>query len=135
MRKAAGMVLAGLMAAGPTAATGYELLPRTTERFADHAACVAALEAHRARELARRLPRQVGPGGEVREVQVVQRGFERRGPDRVSYGSEILVLEGGPDPASGRLRLQPRFELIIRDCEGAEMISGGSRHVLRPVFE
>jgi hypothetical protein len=127
--------VAGLVLAVPTAASGVEFLPRGTEHFADHAACVAALEAHIARDLARRAPRVAGADGRVREVRVAETRIDRLGPGRASHGSEILVLEGAPDPASGRLRIQPRFELINRDCEGAVMITGGMRATLPPVLE
>lgn len=135
MRRAVWTVLAGLMVAGPAAASGIRLLTPVTEHFDDHAACVAALEAHRAHDLTLRAPRHTGPGGEVREVQVFDNGIERPGPGRAAYGSEILILHGVPDAASGRLRLYPRIELINRECEGAAMITGGMRGTLQPVLE
>ncbi len=128
-------IVAGLAAVLPAAASGAEVLPRVTEHFADHAACVAALEERRAQDLALRAPRAAGADGQVREVQVAETPIDRLGAGRASHGSEILVLEGARDPASGRLRLQPRFTLINRDCEGAVMITGGMRATLRPIVE
>jgi hypothetical protein len=133
MRRAAWGVLAVAVLAGP--AQGMERLPRVSETFADHAACLAALQAHSAREMALRAPRTTDAQGRTREVQVSDSGFERRGRERASRGTEILVLEGAPDAATGLLRIVPRITLIDRDCEGAEMITGGLRGVLRPFLE
>lgn len=135
MRKAVWTVLAGLAVAGPAAASGFEFLSRVTERFADHEACIAALEGHRARELALRAPRQTNAEGQMREVQVVQSGIERPRPGRAAYNSEVVVMTGAPDAASGRLRVRATFEFINRDCEDAVMTTGGSRGFTPSVLE
>ncbi|MBP0464559.1 hypothetical protein J5Y09_11635 [Roseomonas sp. PWR1] len=129
----AGVLFAGL--AGPAGGSGFIPLMPQAEAFADHAACLAALEAHRAREQVLAVPRTTDAAGQVREVRVVESGIERQGPDRARYASEVWTLHGGPDPAAGRLRIVPGFERHIRLCEGAAMTTTGARGFTQPVYE
>lgn len=128
--------LAAMVLAMPALASGQVPLLPATERFADHAACVAALVAHQARERGLRTEGRVRSGPDaVREVRLIEGGIERVSDGVARYASELWYHHGARDAATGRMRIAHSYERRDRRCDDAVMTTTGLRGFTQPTFE